>query len=285
MTYSLFQIAKPFVKWVGGKRQLIPELLKYIPKNFNNYFEPFVGGGALFFELYNLGILKNKKVFLFDINEELINAYKIIRDYPNELIEKLKEFKSKHNKEFYYQIRELDRTNNYKKLNNIIKAARFIYLNKTCFNGLYRVNKKGYFNVPMGKYKTPKILDENNILLVSKALQNTIIKHCDYKKVLEYAQKEDFIYFDPPYYPLTETSNFTSYTQKKFLKKEQIELFETFDILSQKGCFVLESNSDTEFINNLYKKFKIEKVFANRFVNSKASNRGKISEVLIRNYE
>ncbi len=285
MTYSLFQIAKPFVKWVGGKRQLIPELLKYIPKNFNNYFEPFVGGGALFFELYNLGILKNKKVFLFDINEELISAYKIIRDYPNELIEKLKEFKSKHNKEFYYQIRELDRTDNYKKLNNIIKAARFIYLNKTCFNGLYRVNKKGYFNVPMGKYKTPKILDENNILLVSKALQNTIIKHCDYKKVLEYAQKEDFIYFDPPYYPLNETSNFTSYTQKKFLKKEQIELFETFDILSQKGCFVLESNSDTEFINNLYKKFKIEKVFANRFVNSKANNRGKISEVLIRNYE
>ncbi len=285
MTYSLFQIAKPFVKWVGGKRQLIPELLKYIPKNFNNYFEPFVGGGALFFELYNLGILKNKKVFLFDINEELINAYKIIRDYPNELIEKLKEFKSKHNKEFYYQIRELDRTDNYKKLNNIIKAARFIYLNKTCFNGLYRVNKKGYFNVPMGKYKTPKILDENNILLVSKALQNTIIKHSDYKKVLEYAQKEDFIYFDPPYYPLTETSNFTSYTQEKFLKKEQIELFETFDILSQKGCFVLESNSDTKFINNLYNKFKIKKVFANRSINSKANNRGKITEVLIRNYE
>ena len=285
MTYSLFQIAKPFVKWVGGKRQLIPELLKYIPKNFNNYFEPFVGGGALFFELYNLGILKNKKVFLFDINEELINAYKIIRDYPNELIEKLKEFKSKHNKEFYYQIRELDRTNNYKKLNNIIKAARFIYLNKTCFNGLYRVNKKGYFNVPMGEYKNPKILDENNILLVSEALQNTIIKHCDYKKVLEYAQKEDFIYFDPPYYPLNETSNFTSYTQEKFLEKEQIELFETFNILSQKGCFVLESNSDTKFIKNLYNKFRIEKVFANRSINSKANNRGKITEVLIRNYE
>jgi len=238
----------------------------------------------LFFELYNLGILKNKKVFLFDINEELINTYKIIRDYPNELIEKLKEFKSKHNKEFYYQIRELDKTDNYKNLDNIIKAARFIYLNKTCFNGLYRVNKKGYFNVPMGKYKNPKILDENNILLVSKALQNTIIKHSDYKKVLEYAQKEDFIYFDPPYYPLNETSNFTSYTQKEFLEKEQIELFETFDILSQKRCFVLESNSDTEFINNLYKKFKIEKVFANRSINSKANNRGKISEVLIRNY-
>ncbi|MEO1928337.1 MAG: DNA adenine methylase [Nautiliaceae bacterium] len=284
MTYSLFQIAKPFIKWVGGKRQLIPELLKYIPKNFNNYFEPFVGGGALFFELYNLGILKNKKVFLFDINEELINTYKIIRDYPNELIEKLKEFKSKHNKDFYYQIRELDKTDNYKNLDNIIKAARFIYLNKTCFNGLYRVNKKGYFNVPMGKYKNPKILDENNILLVSKALQNTIIKHSDYKKVLEYAQKEDFIYFDPPYYPLNKTSNFTSYTQEEFLEKEQIELFETFDILSQKRCFVLESNSDTEFINNLYKKFKIEKVFANRSINSKANNRGKISEVLIRNY-
>ena len=188
MTYlkqNLFQEhnAKPFIKWAGGKRQLIPELLKHIPKNFNNYLEPFVGGGALFFELYNLGILKNKKVYLFDINEELINAYKVIRDYPNELIEKLKEFKAKHNKEFYYQIRELDKSKGYNNLDNITKAARFIYLNKTCFNGLYRVNKKGYFNVPMGKYKNPKILDEENILAVSVAPQSVIIQNCDYKKV------------------------------------------------------------------------------------------------------
>lgn len=276
--------AKPFVKWAGGKRQLIPELLKHIPKNFNNYFEPFIGGGALFFELYNLGILKDKKVYLFDINEELINAYKIIKDYPNELIEKLKDFKAKHNKEFYYKIRELDRNEDYTNLDNIIKAARFIYLNRTCFNGLYRVNKKGYFNVPMGKYKDPKIIDEENILAVSKALQNTIIKHCDYKEVLNYANSNDFIYFDPPYYPLNETANFTSYTQYNFLEKEQIELFETFKTLIKKDCVVLESNSDSDFIKNLYKEFRIEKVLANRAINSKGNKRGKITEVLIRSY-
>jgi len=284
MIYISKSELKPFVKWAGGKRQLIPELLKYIPKNFNNYFEPFVGGGALFFELYNLGILKNKKVYLFDINGELINAYRIIRDHPNELIKKLKEFKSKHNKEFYYQIRELDRSESYKNLDNIIKAARFIYLNKTCFNGLYRVNKKGYFNVPMGKYKNPQIIDEENILAVSNALKNVIIKCCDYKEVLQYAQKGDFLYFDPPYYPLNQTANFTSYTRYDFLEKEQLELFETFKTLVNKGCFILESNSDTDFIKNLYKEFTIEKVLANRAINSKSNGRGKITEVLIRNY-
>jgi len=292
MTYklipeNLFKLstAKPFIKWVGGKRQLILELLKHIPKKFNNYFEPFVGGGALFFELYNLGFLKDKEVFLSDINEELINTYKTIRDYPNELIERIKEFKVKHNKEFYYQIREFDRKEDYKNLDNIIKAARFIYLNKTCFNGLYRVNKKGYFNVPIGSYKNPQIVDEENILEVSKALKNTIIKHCDYKEILKYVKKNDFVYFDPPYYPLNDTANFTSYTQSNFLENEQIELFKTFETLSNKGGFVLESNSDTDFINNLYKKFIIKKVLASRAINSKANKRGKITEVLIRNYQ
>jgi len=277
--------AKPFVKWAGGKRQLLPELLKCIPKKFNNYFEPFVGGGALFFELYNLGILENKEVYLFDINEELINSYKVIRDYLNELIEKLKEFKVKHNKEFYYQIRELDRKEDYKNLDSITKAARFIYLNKTCFNGLYRVNKKGYFNVPMGSYKNPQIVDEENLLEISKALKNVVIKHCDYKEILKYVKKNDFVYFDPPYYPLSDTANFTSYTQNNFLENEQIELFKTFKTLSNRGVFVLESNSDTDFIKNLYKNYKIEKVLANRAINSKANKRGKITEILIRNYQ
>jgi DNA adenine methylase len=166
----------------------------------------------------------------------------------------------------------------------VYKRQRFIYLNKTCFNGLYRVNKKGFFNVPMGRYKNPKIVDEENILAVSKTLKNTIIKHCDYKEVLDYANKNDFIYFDPPYYPLNKTAYFTSYTQNDFLEKEQIELFETFKTLASKNCYVLESNSDTKFINNLYKEFKIEKVFANRAINSKATKRGKITELLIRNY-
>ena len=274
---------KPFLKWAGGKRQLLPELLKYIPKDFNNYFEPFLGGGALFFELYNLGFLENKKVYLSDINEELINTYKTIRDNPKELIIKLKEFKTNHNKEFYYKIREFDRDKNYKNLDNITKSARFIYLNKTCFNGLYRVNKKGYFNVPIGSYKNPNILDEENILAVSKALQNIIIKNFDYKEILKEVQSNDFIYLDPPYHPLNETSSFTSYTKNEFLQKEQIELFKTLKELSNK-CFVLKSNSDTNFINKLYKDFKIEKILANRAINSKATNRGKILEVLIRNY-
>jgi len=284
MIYISKSKLKPFIKWAGGKRQLISELLKHIPVNFNNYFEPFVGGGALFFELYNLGILKNKKVYLFDINEELINAYKVIRDYPNELIKKLKEFKIKHNKEFYYRIRELDRAENYKYLDTITKAARFIYLNKTCFNGLYRVNSKGFFNVPIGRYKNPQIVDEENILAVSIALQNVTIKHCDYKEVLLYAQKNDFIYFDPPYYPLNSTSNFTSYTKYNFLEKEQIELFEIFKVLSNRKCFVLESNSDTDFIKEIYKEFEVKKILANRAINSKGDSRGKVSEVLIRNY-
>ncbi len=274
---------KPFLKWAGGKRQLLPELLKYIPKDFNNYFEPFLGGGALFFELYNLGFLENKKVYLSDINEELINTYKTIRDNPKELIIKLKEFKTNHNKEFYYKIREFDRDKNYKNLDNITKSARFIYLNKTCFNGLYRVNKKGYFNVPIGSYKNPNILDEENILAVSKALQNIIIKNFDYKEILKEVQSNDFIYLDPPYHPLNETSSFTSYTKNEFLQKEQIELFKTLKELSDK-CFILKSNSDTDFINKLYKDFKIEKILANRAINSKATNRGKILEVLIRNY-
>ncbi|WP_457561119.1 DNA adenine methylase [Caminibacter sp.] len=285
---SLFKInqAKPFVKWVGGKRQLISELLKYIPKSFNSYFEPFVGGGALFFELYNLGLLNGKDVCLFDINKELINAYEVIRDYPQKLIEKLKkEFKEKHSNEFYYQIRAIDREKGYENLDNITKAARFIYLNKTCFNGLYRVNKKGYFNVPIGRYKNPKILDEENIFDVSNALKNVIIKNCDYKEVLKYAKKGDFVYFDPPYYPINDTSNFTSYAKDDFLEKEQVELFEVFKNLDEIGCFVLQSNSDTEFINRLYKDFKVEKIKAKRAINSNAKKRGEITEVLIRNYE
>jgi DNA adenine methylase len=284
MTYTLSFSPKPFIKWAGGKRQLIPELLEHIPKSFNNYFEPFLGGGALFFELYNLGILKGKKVYLSDINEELINAYKVIRDYPNELIKLLKEFKAKHNKEFYYQIRELDRNENYKNLDTITKAARFIYLNKTCFNGLYRVNKKGFFNVPMGKYKDPKIVDEENIRAVSYALKDVILKTCDYKESLKFTNENDFIYLDPPYYPLTDTANFTSYSQNNFLENEQIELFETFKNLNNKNCYILESNSDTEFIKNLYKEFYVKEVFANRAINSKATKRGKITELLIRNY-
>jgi len=282
MEYNV-KLVNPFIKWAGGKRGTISQILPYIPKKFNNYFEPFVGSGALFFTLYNLDLLKNKKAYLFDKNEELINTYNVIKNTPKELIKILSEYQKKHSKEFYYKIRELDRKDNYCELSPIKKAARFIYLNKTCFNGLYRVNKKGFFNVPIGSYKNPKILDEENIINVSNALQNVEVMCCDFSEVLNYSNKKDFVYFDPPYYPLNKTSNFTSYTDEKFLDNEQIRLFGVFKKLSEKEIYVIESNSDTEFIKNLYKEYDIIKIKANRFINSNKDKRGKINEVLIIN--
>lgn len=274
---------QPFVKWVGGKRGLLSQIIPLLPKKFNNYFEPFVGGGALFFELYSLGLLKDKEIFLFDINSELINAYNVVKNNPFELIAELETFKQKHTKEFYYEIRDWDRQKEFLQISDIQRATRFIYLNKTCFNGLYRVNKKNQNNVPMGKYKDPNICDFQTILNASKALQNANILNVSYKEVLKYTTKDDLIYFDPPYYPLTQTSSFTSYSEFNFLEKEQIELYEVFKSLSQKSCNVFHSNSDTNFIKDLYKDFEIKEIFANRFINSKISERGKISEVFIKN--
>ena len=274
---------QPFIKWVGGKRGLLEQLIPLFPKEFKNYHEPFLGGGAVFFELYSKGLLKNKKVYLSDINSELINTYNVVKNNPKELINNLEDFKEKHNKEFYYKIREVDRKEEFKTLTNIERATRFIYLNKTCFNGLYRVNKKNQNNVPMGSYKNPKICDIDTIYSASYALQNATILNVSYKEVLNYATKDDLVYFDPPYYPLTATASFTSYSEFEFLDKEQEELFNIFQELSNKGCQVFHSNSDTEFINELYKNYTIEKIQANRFINSKSSGRRKINENLIKN--
>lgn len=273
---------KPFVKWAGGKRGLIEELLKRVPQHFNNYFEPFVGGGALFFELKKRGLLEGKKVYLFDKNSELINTYQVIQEMPQKLVTLLKDFQKKHSKEFYYETREMDRTKEFKHLPSELRAARFIYLNKTCFNGLHRVNSKGFFNVPMGSYKNPNICDEGLIFSASLALQGVEILHSCYSKVLDFAQSDDFVYFDPPYYPVSTTSNFTAYGEEVFLENEQKELCSIFNKLDKKGCFVLHSNSDTEFIKELYKDYKIEFVEMERLINSKASGRGKIREVLVR---
>ncbi|MGE4419561.1 MAG: DNA adenine methylase [Sulfurimonas sp.] len=280
---SNFTKYQPFVKWVGGKRGLLSQIIPLIPKEFNNYFEPFVGGGALFFELYSLGLLKDKKVYLFDINAELINAYNVVKNSPSELIKNLKEFKEKHSKEFYYETRAWDRDESFSQRSEIERASRFIYLNKTCFNGLYRVNSKGYHNVPIGSYKTPNICDELVIYNASEALQKATILNASYKDVTLHVKKNDFVYFDPPYYPLTLTSSFTSYSEFSFLEKEQIELFEIFKTLNKKNVFVLHSNSDTDFIKNLYKDFSLKDIQANRFINSKSSGRGKISEILVHN--
>lgn len=273
---------KPFVKWVGGKRQLLAQFRKlnlYPPELFDSktgkYFEPFVGGGAVFFDLLP------EKGFLSDLNKELVTTYNVIKSDVDNLILSLKKHKT--DKEYFLKIRAQDPN----KLSDLDVASRFIFLNRTCFNGMYRVNSKGGFNVPYGKYTNPLICDEDNLKKVSKALQGIEIKHQDYKEVLKKAKKGDFVYFDPPYYPVSKTASFTSYTAESFLDKEQIELRDTVLELHKRGCYVMLSNSDTPFINKIYsghKGIRINKVEAGRAINSKASGRGKITEVLITNY-
>lgn len=276
---------RPFVKWVGGKRQLAQQfrdLDLYPPEGFKPetavYFEPFVGGGAMFFDLLP------KRAVLSDLNGELVITYNVIKKDLEGLIKKLKEHQKKNNKEYYLKIR----AQNIKRLSDISIAARFIYLNRTCFNGLYRVNRNGQFNVPYGKNKNPLICDEENLKKVHGSLKNVKILHQDYKKVLDKATKGDFIYFDPPYYPVNTTSSFTSYTKEGFFEKEQEELRDVFVELHKRGCFVMLSNSDTKFINNLYsnldKEITINKVYAGRAINSKGNKRGKITEVVVINY-
>lgn len=273
---------KPFVKWVGGKRQLLRqfrELGLYPPEDFNpitsTYYEPFVGGGAVFFDL----LPKNAK--LSDLNNELVITYNVIKDNVDELIQSLQ--KHIYDKEYYLEVR----AKKVEDLSDIEIASRFIFLNRTGFNGLYRVNKSGQFNVPFGRYNNPVICDEDNLRRVSDALQGVTITHQDYKNVLETAKTGDFIYLDPPYYPINATSSFTSYTAEGFLEKEQTELRDTFIKLHKKGCFVMLSNSDTPFINDLYSGLDgitINKITAGRAINSKGSGRGKITEVLVTNY-
>jgi len=273
---------KPFVKWVGGKRQLLRqfrELGLYPPEDFNpitnTYYEPFVGGGAVFFDL----IPKNAK--LSDLNNELVTTYNVIKNNVDELIQSLQ--KHIYDKEYYLEVR----AKKVEDLSDVEVASRFIFLNRTGFNGLYRVNKSGQFNVPFGRYNNPVICDEDNLRRVSDALQDVTITHQDYKNVLKTAKSGDFIYLDLPYYPINATSSFTSYTAEGFLEKEQTELRDTFVKLHKKGCFVMLSNSDTPFINELYSGLDgitINKITAGRSINSKGSGRGKITEVLVTNY-
>lgn len=266
---------KPFVKWAGGKRQLINALINNLPPSFNRYIEPFVGGGALLFE-----VLPHKAI-INDINTELINAYTVIRDNVYALIEDLK--KHKNEEEYYYKIRSLDP----EKLSAVERASRFIYLNKTCFNGLYRENSKGQFNVPFGKHKNPKIVDEGNLRAVSECLNTAKISilSLDYKEVCKLAEKGDFVYLDPPYYPISKNSSFTRYHKLNFTKRDQIELTKVFRALDRKGCYVMLSNSNTEFIRELYKEYEIWEISANRFINCKGNKREKTNvEVLIKNY-
>ena len=294
---------KPFVKWAGGKGSLIPQLKNFYPfelenKTINKYIEPFVGGGAVL-----INILQNyqiKEAYAFDINLDLINCYNVIKTDVENLIKELtikeKEFiklEQEERQKYFYNIRK--EYNSYKiKENelNVKRATEFIFLNRTCFNGLYRVNKNGEFNVPCGKYKNPTICDSNNLRKLSYLIKNVVFQYGDYKKSEKYVDNKTFIYFDPPYRPLSITSGFTSYTKEDFDDENQKELGTFFKKLDAKNAKLMLSNSNPKNINKnddffekIYKGFNINEVYAKRMINSNAKGRGKISELLITNYE
>lgn len=266
---------KPFVKWVGGKRQLIPLLHSNVPKAYKSYIEPFIGGGALFFSMLP------QEGLISDINPELINAYTVIRDDVDALIRSLK--RHKNDEAHFYKVRAKKPS----KMNLVQRASRFIYMNKTCFNGLYRENSNGQFNTPFGRYTNPNIVDVYNLRAVSKYLNQSSIRiaHQDYITTALSAKKGDFIYLDPPYHPMSTTASFTKYVKGDFNTQNQIELSEVFRTLSSRGCHVMLSNSNTDFIKNLYKDFQLVEVEANRFINCQGTKRGKqMVEVLVKNY-
>lgn len=272
-------LVQPVLKWAGGKRQLLSEISKYIPKGIKNYYEPFIGGGAVLF------YLQPKKATINDFNNELINVYTVIRDNLDELIIDLQ--KHKNEEEYFYYTRGLDRTPEFNTLNNIQKASRILYLNKTCFNGLFRVNSSGEFNTPFGKYKNPNITNDITLRAVSKYLNENDIKFIngDFEEALKGIRKGSFVYFDPPYYPISDSSSFTGYTLDGFSKEDQERLKKLCDKLTKKGVKFLLSNSAAPFILELYKDYNIELVKANRNINSNGAKRGEINEVLVRNYE
>ncbi len=273
------RLVSPFVKWVGGKRQLLEEITKYRPKKFSTYYEPFVGGGAVLFHL------QPAKAVINDMNEDLINLYRIIKEKPEELTENLK--KHKNDRDYFYKIRGIDRDENkYKQMSDVEKASRIVFLNKTCYNGLFRVNSSGEFNSPFGNYKNPNIINSITIMAVSKYLNSNDIRieNVDYEHAVEDACKSDFVYFDPPYYPVSNSSSFTGYTCNGFDGEQQERLKNVCDKLDRKGVNFLLSNSSTAFIRDLYNDYEIITVTARRSVNSNANQRGEIDEVLIKNY-
>lgn len=273
--------ARPFLKWVGGKQQLITQFEHFLPINFRRYFEPFVGGGAVFFHLRNTGRLRSQ-VFLFDNNQELVNAYLVAKDKVDALIEALRVHQQLHSESYYYKVRGLDRGQDNR--SDVERAARTVYLNRTCYNGLFRVNSKGQFNVPIGSYTSPQILLEDVVRAASAALRGVTIEVRDFRDIVELGRAKDFFYFDPPYDPLTKTSSFTSYTADSFTEDDQRALAEVATSLSNKGAYVMLSNSKTPLILDLYKQFRIETVQARRAVNSDANGRGCIEEVVVLNY-
>ena len=272
---------QPILKWAGGKRQLMNIIKKRIPDDVKRYYEPFLGGGAILFNYLPA------KATINDINSELINMYKIIKEYPNELIRELNIHKTNHCEDYFYEIRNYDRNEEiYLGLSEIQRAARTIYLNRTCYNGLFRVSKQGYFNTPIGKYINPVIVNETVIYQISDYFNlNDINILCgDYHSSLRGSRRGDFVYLDPPYYPISKTSSFTGYTNIGFGEDEQIRLKKQCDNLDKKGVRFLLSNSNCSYIRKLYDGYKIEVITARRAINSKGDNRINSSELLISNY-
>lgn len=274
---------KPFVKWAGGKRQLIPILASHTPYKFGTYHEPFLGGGAMLFHL--LSINPNSKCDVSDLNSDLVLAYITIRDKVDDLIESLKEHERHYKKDSksYYN---LVRSSNPK--NAIAKTSRLIFLNRTCFNGLYRVNKKGQFNVPMGRYSNPNIVNEENLYAVSTVLQSSRVSiRCkDFGAVVDSAKRDDFVYFDPPYQPVSSTANFTSYTNRDFTFEDLERLGEICSKLDSKGCKVMVSNSDSNEVKKIFsdKTWKVHRIAANRAINSDSRKRTGHYELLVKNF-
>ena len=271
----------PFLKWVGGKRQLLTEIREQLPRQISRlrYYEPFVGGGAVFFSL------QQRHAVINDYNEELINTYRVIRDFPEELIEDLG--RHENNSEYYYNLRNVDREPDaFGQLSPVQRASRIIYLNKTCYNGLYRVNNAGEFNVPFGAYRNPNIVNAPVIRAVSRYLnrEDVTILNGDYAQAVEDADRRAFVYFDPPYHPISEGSNFTGYIRGGWNEEEQIRLRDVCNQLTEHHIRFLLSNSDCPFIRDIYNGYEIITVQAIRAINSDGTNRGAVNEVLIKNY-
>ncbi len=272
----------PFVKWAGGKAQLLSQFEPYFPTRLRRYVEPFVGGGAVFFHLYRLGRLRSKEVMLIDRLEELINCYQVVRDQVEDLIDELGRHEAgKTDRDYYYDIRSWDRQPDYARRNNVERAARFVFLNHTCYNGLYRVNRRGEFNVPFGRYRNPTICDAANLRAVSRALEGVRLLAADFARCLEGAREGVFMYLDPPYHPLSETASFTSYTADDFGVDDQRRLAEVFRQLARRGCQLMLSNSCTPFIEELYHDYEQVQVRASRPISARADRRGAITELLV----
>lgn len=266
--------ATPVLKWAGGKASLIPQFAAHFPTpgSYRRYLEPFLGGAAVYF------YLKPAQSFLFDLNRELIEVYEVLRNNVEGLIAALRPHYN--DRDYFYQIRAQDTSS----LSPIGRAARFIFLNRTCYNGLYRVNRRGQFNVPFGDYRNPTICDVIGLKAASEVLKSATLEVADFETVLTYAQANDLVYMDPPYHPLSRTSSFTSYTSDGFTDGDQHRLAEVFAELNKRGCLLMLSNSNTPLIHELYQGFYIHKINARRAINSKGNGRGIITELLVTNF-